>query len=453
MAGYDYDLFVIGGGSGGVRAARIAAGFGARTGIAESSRFGGTCVIRGCVPKKLLVYASRFADEFGDAAGFGWRVPPATFDWTALISAKDQEIARLEGIYEANLLKAGVTLHRTRAELVGPQTLRLVDEGRTVTAERILVATGCRPQRMPDLPGSELAITSDDIFHLPRLPERIVVVGGGYIAVEFACLLHGLGSRTTLVYRGDEILRGFDDDLRRALRTAMQQRGIEVVLQCLPRGISRGADALWVELSDGRRLAADQVLLAVGRTPSTAGLGLESAGVELGRDGSVRVDACSRSSTPGIFAVGDVTNRVNLTPAAIREGQAFAESEFGGRPTAVDHALVPTGVFTTPELGTVGLTEAQARERHGQVLIYKSEFRPLKATLSGSRERVLMKLVVDGATDRVLGAHMLGADAGETAQLLAIALRLGVTKADLDATLAVHPTAAEEWVTMKGPMA
>ncbi|MFP5306170.1 MAG: glutathione-disulfide reductase [Gammaproteobacteria bacterium] len=446
MAAWDYDLFVIGGGSGGVRAARVAAGHGARVAIAEEYRFGGTCVIRGCVPKKLLVYASRFADEFRDAAGFGWTVPEPVFDWPTLIANKNREIARLEAIYAGNLEKAGVALHRTRAVLEGPNAVRLGD-GRIVSAGRILVATGGTPNRDAQLPPG--GITSNEVFELDALPRRVIVVGGGYIAIEFASLLHGLGAETTLVYRGEEILRGFDLDLRRALRTALRARGIDVVLGRIIRRVHSGAGGLHAELDDGRRLDAERILFAVGRSPNTRGLGLERVGVALGANGSVKVDAYSRSSVPSIFAVGDVTDRVNLTPVAIREGQAFADTEFGGKPTAVDHHLIPTAVFATPELGAVGLSEEAARAHHPQVDVYRSEFRPLKATLSGSAERMLMKLVVDGATQRVLGAHMLGEGAAEMAQLLAIALRMNATKADFDATMALHPTAAEEWVTMR----
>lgn len=450
MSAHDYDLFVIGGGSGGVRAARIAAGHGARVGIAEEHRFGGTCVIRGCVPKKLLVYASRFADEFHDAAGFGWSLPPARFDWPTLIANKNREIARLEGLYAAGLEKAGVQLHRTRAVLEGPHAVRLLGDDRVVSAGRILVATGGTANRDATLPAGEHSITSDEIFELDRLPSRIVVVGGGYIALEFAALLHALGAQTTLVYRGEEILRGFDGDLRRGLREALQARGVDIVLGRIIRRVEEYAHGVHAELDDGRRYEADRILFAVGRSPNKHGLGLERVGVALAANGAVKVDGYSRSSVPSVFAVGDVTDRVNLTPAAIREGHAFADTEFGGRPTAVDHGLIPTAVFTTPELGTVGLTEEQARAQYRVVDVYRSAFRPLKATLGGGAERVLVKLVVDGDSGRVLGAHMLGPDAGDMVQLLAIPLRLGATKADFDAVLAVHPTVAEEWVTMRG---
>ncbi|HEY1076412.1 MAG TPA: glutathione-disulfide reductase [Fontimonas sp.] len=452
MAADDYDLFVIGGGSGGVRAARIAAGHGARVGIAEAFRFGGTCVIRGCVPKKLMVYASRFADEFADATGFGWQLQQPTFDWATLIANKDREIARLEGIYAGNLEKAGVVLHRSHASIAAPQTVRLAD-GRTIRAGKILIATGGAPKNDDRFAVGGAIISSNELFELPTLPPRIVVVGGGYIAVEFACLLHGLGAEVTLVHRSDELLRHFDKDLRQHLREAMQARGIRIVLGQGVRGIEQNAagSMAHVTLDDGSRHSAERVLFAIGRQPNTVGLGLEALGIALGRNGSIPVDGYSRTSAPGVFAVGDVTDRVNLTPVAIREGHAFADTEFGGKPTAFDHALIPTAVFTTPELGTVGLSEEQAREAHANVDIYRANFRPLKATLSGRAERELMKLIVDADSDKVLGAHMIGHDAGEMMQLLAIAIRMGATKRDLDATLAVHPTAAEEWVTMGKP--
>ncbi|MDE2149118.1 MAG: glutathione-disulfide reductase [Gammaproteobacteria bacterium] len=449
---FDYDLFVIGGGSGGVRAARVAAGHGARVGIAEEYRFGGTCVIRGCVPKKLLVYASRFADEFEDAAGFGWSVGEPRFNWPGLIAAKDREIARLESVYRDNLQKAGVALHSTRAILRDAHTVHLPSEQRDVSAEKILIATGGQPVLDRRIPGIEHAITSNEIFHLERLPERIAVVGGGYIALEFACLLQGLGSAVTLVYRGEEILRGFDGDLRRHLHRALSARGVDVRVRSNVTRIDRGPRGLECELGDGTTLLADQVLYAIGRDPNTAGLGLEHAGVELGWNGHVVVDEYSRSSAPHIFAVGDVTDRVALTPVAIREGHAFADTEFGGRSAPVDHELIPTAVFTTPELGTVGLTETAARERCRAVDIYCSVFRPLKATLSGRNEPALVKLVVDADSGRVLGVHLLGPDAAEMIQLAAIPLRMGATKADFDATMAVHPTLAEELVTMRAPV-
>lgn len=453
MSGYDYDLFVIGGGSGGVRAARIASGHGARVGLAEEYRFGGTCVIRGCVPKKLLVYASRFADEFEAAASFGWSLDTPRFDWPTLIANKDREITRLEGLYGNTLENAGVELHRSRAVLRDAHTIELVAEQRTVTADRILIATGGKPNVDPDLPGVEHVITSNELFDLPQLPQRVAIAGGGYIACEFACLLNGLGVETTLIYRGEEILRGFDGEVRRHVREAMEARGVKVVLGQVFTRVDRTPDGLEGELGDGRVLAADQILFAIGRSPNVSGLGLERLGIEMGWNGHVVVDEYSRSSVPNIFAVGDVTDRVNLTPVAIREGHAFADCEFGGKDVRVSHDWVATGVFTTPEIGTVGLSEEMARERHRVVEVYRSSFRPMKATLGRSTERMLIKLLVDGESDCVVGAHVVGPDAAEFAQLLAVPMRLGITKAELDATMAVHPTAAEEFVTMSRPAA
>jgi glutathione reductase (NADPH) len=446
----DYDLFVIGGGSGGVRAARIAAGHGARVAIAEADRFGGTCVIRGCVPKKLLVYASRFADEFHDAAGFGWQIDGTRFDWSTLIANKDREIARLEGLYAQGLENAGVHLYRQRAVVDGADAVRLAD-GRRLRVGRILVATGGAPRRDPAWAAHPRVLVSDDLFTLDALPPRLVVVGGGYIAVEFACLMRGLGVDTTLIYRGSEILRGFDTEIAAALREAMRARGIRVLLNAQVAGFEQHPGAVALRLASGETFVAERVLMAIGRDPATQELGLEQAGVALKANGAVAVDAYSRSSVPSIFAVGDVTDRVNLTPVAIREGHAFADSEFGGRPSTADHSMVPTAVFTTPELGTVGLSETLAAAEYPKLDVYRARFRPLKATLGGSQERTLLKLIVDAASQRVLGAHMLGPDAGEMAQLLAIPLRLHATKADFDATMAVHPTLAEEWVTLRGP--
>ena len=447
----EVDLFVIGAGSGGVRAARIAAGHGARVTIAEEYRVGGTCVIRGCVPKKLLVYASRFAREFEDAAGFGWTLPDAAFDWPTLIANKDQEIARLEAAYTANLDKAGVKIVKSRAVLDDPHTVRLAT-GERVKAAHILVATGAAPQR-PAIPGIEHVITSNEAFHLPFLPRRILVQGGGYIAIEFACIFAGLGAEVTLVYRGDNILRGFDDDVRSHLRGELEKSGITVITGRTVAAVEHSGHAYPVRLSDGRWIDVDKVMFALGRAPNVAGLGLEAAGVSIASSGAVVVDAYSRTRVPHIYAIGDVTNRINLTPVAIREGHAFADTVFGGRPTAVDHRNVPTAVFSEPEVGVVGLTEAQAREQFPRVDIYKATFRPLKATLSGSHTRVLMKLVVDGTSDRVLGCHIVGEAAAEMIQTLAIAVKMGATKADFDATLALHPTAAEELVTMRTPTA
>ncbi len=448
MSEFDYDLFVIGGGSGGVRAARIAAGHGAKVAIAEEYRFGGTCVIRGCVPKKLLVYASRFRDEFEDAAGFGWSVDPAKFDWPTLIANKDAEITRVEGLYRQGLERAGVAVMHARAELADAHTVTVQPGGRKITARYILVATGGRPL-VPDVPGAGHAITSNEAFHLERLPRSIMIVGGGYIAVEFACIFNGLGVDTTLVYRRDKILRGFDEELRDTLTQELFKRGIDVLCNADIAAIERGRSRATVTMKDGSTVETSRVMYATGRIPNAAGIGLEAAGVKLGEKGQIMVDANSRSSVESIYAVGDVTDRVNLTPVAIREGHAFADSVFGAKPTAVDHELVPTAVFSTPELGTVGLPEHVARERYPDLAVYKARFKPLKHTLSGRDEVMFMKLLVDRASGRVLGCHVIGADAAEIVQMAAIALKLKATKADFDATVALHPSAAEELVTMR----
>jgi glutathione reductase (NADPH) len=449
MADYDYDLFVIGAGSGGVRAARIAAGHGAKVAIAEEYRFGGTCVIRGCVPKKLLVYASRFADEFADAPGFGWTVGAPTFDWATLIANKDKEIARLEGAYRGGLERAGVTIHKARATVTGPNAVRLADSGKEVTAKFILVATGGGANVDPKLPGGEHAITSNEAFDLKALPKRIVIAGGGYIAVEFAGIFAGLGAETTLVYRRDKILRGFDEDLRDALTEEYAKRGIRIVTGEVFSRLETTAGGITAHLSGGGTLAADQVMFAIGRSPNTQGLGLETAGVALGKGGEIIVDKGQRTNVASIYAVGDVCDRVNLTPVAIREGHSFADSLFGRKPRVVDHDWIPTGVFSTPEIGTVGLPEHEAAKRPGGIDIYKARFRPMKVTLTGRDEKMLMKLIVERATDRVLGCHVLGSDAAEIVQMAAIAMRMGATKADFDATMALHPSAAEELVTMR----
>ncbi len=449
MPTHDLDLLVIGAGSGGVRAARIAAEHGAKVAIAEEYRVGGTCVIRGCVPKKLLVYASRFADDFEDAAGFGWNVGEPSFDWSALVAAKDREIARLEGLYTRNLKASGVTIFESRAVVAGPHSVKLMSDGREISAKHILIATGAHPNVDTGLPGIEHVITSNEAFHLPELPKRIVVAGGGYIAVEFAGIFAGLGAETTLLYRGEEILRGFDDDLRKGLHAEYEKRGIKVVCGQVYDGIERTPRGLVGTLTGGGTIEADAVMFAIGRSPKTKGLGLERAGVELDEAGAIVVDRFSQSSVPSIHAVGDVTNRVNLTPVAIREGHAFADTVFGGKSVAVDHKDIPTAVFSTPELGTVGLTEAQARKAFAKVDIYKTSFRPMRLTLTPRQEKMLMKLVVDAESDCVLGVHIMGPDAGEMAQLLGISVKLGARKADFDATMAVHPTAAEELVTMR----
>jgi len=449
MTHYDYDLFVIGAGSGGVRAARIAASHGAKVAIAEEYRFGGTCVIRGCVPKKLLVYASRFRDEFEDAAGFGWTVGERRFDWATLIANKDAEITRLEGIYKRNLERAGVTIFESRAVLEGPSVVRVVKSNETVTAKTILLATGGWPNVDPGLVGCEHAITSNEAFHLESLPKRVIVAGGGYIAVEFAGIFAGLGAETTLVYRGPKVLRGFDEDVRDALMEELPRRGIRIVTEKVFTRIDRTADGLSVELTGGGRLVADQVMFAIGRSPNTAGLGLDKAGVEMTEAGAIKVDQSSRTSVASIYAVGDVTDRVPLTPVAIREGHALADRLFGGKPWFTDYEMIPSAVFSTPEVGTVGMTEAEARAAHPEIDIYKARFRPMKGTLSGREERMLMKLVVDAKGDRVLGCHIVGPDAGEIVQMAAIAMRMGATKADFDRTMALHPSAAEELVTMR----
>jgi glutathione reductase (NADPH) len=445
---FDVDLFVIGAGSGGVRAARIAAGHGARAMIAEESRIGGTCVIRGCVPKKLLVYASRFADAFRDAEGFGWSVGETRFEWPKLVAAKEKEITRLSQAYRANLGNSGVETIEQRAEVIGAHQVRLAD-GREIASRHILVATGARPEFLPFVEGLEHAITSNEIFDLATFPRRLLVVGGGYIAVEFAALFRRLGAEVTEIMRAGNILRGFDEDMRDGLREEMARAGVQFRFGCLPMRIGKSGPALRVDLSDGETLEVDQVLIATGRRPNTSGLGLEAAGVALDPAGAVVVDQDSTTNVPSIHAVGDVTNRINLTPVAIREGHVLADHLFAGASAPADHHNVASAVFTTPEIGAVGLTERQAVERFAIVDIYKTNFRPMKATLTGGGERTIMKLVVDAASDRVLGAHIMGSEAGEMIQVLAIAIKMGARKADLDATMAVHPTAAEELVTMR----
>jgi glutathione reductase (NADPH) len=446
---FDYDLFVIGAGSGGTRAARIAAGHGAKVAVAEEFRIGGTCVIRGCVPKKVLVYASRFADAFADAAAFGWTIPQApVFDWSVLRAAKEKEITRLSGIYAANLEKSAVEIFRQRAVVAGPQAVTLAD-GRTFSVCHILIATGGAPSLHPHVEGLEHTITSNEIFDLETFPRRLLVVGGGYIAVEFASLMQRLGSEVTVALRADNILRGFDEDMRVSLRDQMQAAGVTFRFGALPTRIALDGDIRRVTLSDGTALDVDSVLIATGRHPATKGLGLEAAGVRLTPHGAVAVDGGSTSSVPSIHAVGDVTDRIALTPVAIREGHWLADRLFGGGMREVAYDAVASAVFTTPEIGTVGLTEAEAREKFDVVDIYKTSFRPLKATITGGSDRMVMKLVVDGETDRLLGAHILGAEAGEIIQSLGIAVKMGAKKSDLDATMPVHPTAAEELVTMR----
>jgi glutathione reductase (NADPH) len=450
MSEYDYDLFTLGAGSGGVRASRVAAGLGARCAVAEDHRVGGTCVIRGCVPKKLLTYAAHFAQDFEDAAGYGWTVQRPEFSWPTLIAAKDREIARLEGIYRSLLAQSGVTAIDGRAKILDPHTVEVA--GRRYTARHLLVATGGWPTR-PDFPGAELCITSNEAFELPELPRRVLIVGGGYIAVEFAGIFRGLGATVTLVHRGDQVLRGFDDDVRAHLANELIKHGLDLRLHATPQSVEWQSDGM---LRVVLRTAAgteshvfDAVMLATGRAAATRGLGLAETGVALDDAGGVIVDDYGASTVPSIHAVGDVTNRIALTPVAIREGAALAATLFGDRPTKVDHADVAHAVFSDPPIGAVGLTEGEARAASDAVTVYKASFRPLKATLSGRDQKTLMKLVVDADTQRVLGAHMVGPDAPEIIQGIAIAVKAGLTKAQFDATVAVHPTAAEEFVTMR----
>ena len=443
---YDFDLFTLGAGSGGVRASRLAAAVGARVAVAEEHHLGGTCVNAGCIPKKLLVYASEFADDFADAAGFGWTVSERCVDWRVLVSRKDREIERLNGVYRTLLEGARVRVLAGQAALVDAHTVALGD--RRYTAETILVATGGWPVK-PRTAGTELAITSNEAFHLERLPRRVLIGGGGYIAVEFAGIFHGLGAEATQVHRGSLFLRGFDDDLRVLLASEMGKRGVELRFSTTIARIERRGEQLRAELSDGSVVEVDTVMYAIGRTPNTRGIGLEAAGVEIDSAGAIRVDPFSRSSVPWIYAIGDCTNRLNLTPVALAEARAFVETVFHGRPTAMDYRDVPTAVFSQPNLATVGLTETEARRRFAAVDVYRSSFRPLKHTLSGRDETTLVKLVVDRPTDRVLGCHMVGAEAAEIIQGLAVALRCNATKAQFDATIGIHHTAAEEFVTLR----
>jgi len=447
MAAYDFDLFVIGAGSGGVRAARIAAGHGARVAVAEERHLGGTCVNVGCVPKKLLSYAAHYGHDFEDAAGFGWTVDGARHDWHTLIANKNAEIARLNGVYRRLLEGAGCTLIEARARLRDAHTIEV--GGRTVTAERVLVATGGRPS-LPDEPGArDYGITSDDAFFLDRLPSRVVVAGGGYIAVEFAGIFNGLGATVHQLYRGHAILRGFDDDLRETLAEEIVKTGIDLRINTKITAIQKTGDCLLAHLSDGSVIEADCVMYAIGRHPNTADLGLEAAGVRVDGKGAVVVDDAYTTSVPTIHAIGDVTDRVNLTPVAIAEGHWLADTLYGpGRPS-VNYPLIPSAVFSNPPIGTCGLTEAQARDRLGAVDIYRTSFRPMRHTLSGRQERTLMKLVVERDGQRVVGCHMVGEDAPEIVQGLAVAMTAGATKADFDRTIGIHPTAAEEFVTMR----
>ncbi len=449
MANYDYDLFVIGAGSGGVRAARVAAMSGAKVLVAEEHRVGGTCVVRGCVPKKFMVYASEFSKQFDTARGYGWEVGETRFDWPKFLMAKDNEIARLSGIYVRNLQNAGAELAHGKARLIDRHTVEVEGRGR-VTAGKILVATGGRPWMPADVPGIEHAITSNEVFHLPELPKRMVIVGGGYIAVEFAGIFNGLGVDTTLVHRGPNLLRGFDDDVRAHVAAQMEERGVKIRLGAQIGRIQKTAAGLVASCVDGHDLEADVVVFAVGREPYTQDLGLEAAGVAVDETGAIKVDDYSKTNVDDIWAVGDVTNRINLTPVAIREGHAFALTEFHQQPTRFDHEMVASAVFSQPPVGSVGLSEADARHQYGaKIDIYMANLRPMKETFYGGPVRCLMKLVVEQGTEKILGCHVVAPDAPEIIQMAAIAIKMGVTKAQWDSTCAVHPTLAEELVTMR----
>ena len=449
MASDQLDLFVIGGGSAGVRAARMAAQCGARVAVAEASAMGGTCVNLGCIPKKLYSYAAHYAEAFEESHGFGWRGTAPEFDWASLKANRAQEISRLNGIYENLLRNAGVAILRGRARVLGADAVEV--NGQAHRTRHVVIATGGWPQ-VPDIEGRELVVTSNEIFDLPVFPKRLVVVGGGYIACEFASIFRGLGAQVTQLYRGEQILRGFDDDVRAFVADEMRKKGVDLRTRCDVSRVTRLHDALQVQLASGTALSADCVLYATGRTPNTVGLGLAEAGVELSAAGAVVVDANYQSKLPTLFALGDVIDRVQLTPVALAEAMVLVDRLFGDGQRRLDYELIPTAVFTHPNIGTVGLSEAQARQRHGAVRVFRSEFRPLRHTLSGSSERTLVKLIVDAATDVVVGVHMVGADAGETIQGFAVALKAGATKAVFDATLGIHPTAAEEFVTLREPV-
>ncbi len=446
---FDYDLFVIGGGSGGVRAGRLTAAEGHKVGLAEEYRMGGTCVIRGCVPKKLMVYASGFADGFEDAAGFGWTVGETSFDWGKFIKAKDAEINRLEGIYRSNLGNTGVEIFDARAVLVDAHTVKL-STGQTFTAKHILVAVGGAPF-VPTIPGAEHVITSNEIFDLKVQPKRLLIVGGGYIACEFAGILNGLGTAVTQFYRGAQILRGFDDEVRGHVADEMIARGINLHVGTDVTAVEKTKTGLLVKCTNGSETEVDQVLYATGRVPATTGLGLEDAGVLVGRRGEITVDEWSQTNLPSIYAVGDVTDRVALTPVAIREGAAFVETVFKANPTKADHEDIPTAVFTQPEIGTVGLSEEDARDLE-VIEVYRSAFRPMMHILAGRSERMLIKMIVSQKTRRVMGVHIVGHAAAEMIQMVGIAIKMGATKEDFDRTMALHPSAAEELVTMKEPV-
>jgi glutathione reductase (NADPH) len=451
VSGFDYDLIVIGAGSAGVRAARRAAELGKRVALVEQDRVGGTCVLRGCVPKKLFVHSSHYAEAFEDAVGFGWRVEGLHFDWPTLTANVEGDVSWLSSIYIRNLEKAGAEIIHSRALLKDAHTVTLVAENRDVTADYILVATGGRPRRNLAIPGIEHAIVSDDFFHLPKLPKRALIVGGGYVAIEIASVFAALGTDTTIMHRGTEILRGFDVEIRKSLHAGLEHRGIAIQLGEELAAIEKTASGLEVTTRSGSELAADIVLLAIGRDPNTSGLGLEAAGVAVDRWGAITVDQYSRTNVPNIYAVGDVTNRLQFTPIAIREGSAFVDTVFGGKPTSVSYDNVPVAVFGTPEVGSVGMTEEAARLAYPSLDIYRSHFKPLPNRVAGRDDRMLIKLIVDGDTDRLLGCHIVGPNASELVQLVAVAIHLGATKADLDATTALHPTLAEEIVTMGRP--
>ena len=450
MTNYDYDLFVIGGGSGGVRAARMASSQGIKVGLAEEYRYGGTCVIRGCVPKKLLSYAANFSHVFDDAVGFGWSVGPRSFDWSKLIATKNKEIDRLEAIYGKLLGNAGVKTYDGRAVLTGPNSVRVC--GKDLTAERILIATGGWPT-MPSIPGADLAMTSNEALEVSDMPKRIAVFGGGYIAVEFASIFNGCGAETSLIYRGDKVLRGFDEDVRSFVTSEMSKKGMKMMLSQTITAISKQNDgSLLLALDSGETLEVDAVMFATGRAPNTSGLGLDVAGVEIDAKGAIKVDEYSQTTQPSIYSVGDVTNRMALTPVAIHEAMAFLDTVYNGKPRAMDYADIPTAVFCHPNVSTVGFSEEQAREKFTNIDVYKSDFRAMKFTLTDNQERSFMKLIVDKASDRVVGAHMVGVYSAEIMQGVGIAIKAGATKAQFDATVGIHPTSAEEFVTMRTPV-
>ncbi len=450
MAQYDYDFFVIGAGSGGVRAARMAAGYGAKVAVAEERYFGGTCVNVGCIPKKLLVYAAHFSEDFADAANYGWTVAPDRFDWKTLIAHKDKEIGRLNGVYKRLLENSKVDIFEARATVAGPNHVEVA--GKRVSAKHILVAVGGWPV-VPEIPGAEFAITSNEAFFLDDLPKRVLIVGGGYIAVEFAGIFHGLGSHVTQLYRGPLFLRGFDIDVRRTLADEMRKKGTDLRFDADVERIDKAAHGLIATLKDGTRIEADQVLFATGRAPNSASLGLDTLGVKRAWNGAIEVNEYFQTAVPSIYALGDVIHRWELTPVAIAEAMVLTGNLFNGQNRVMDYADIPTAVFSQPPCGVVGMTEDQARERCGEVAIYRSTFTPLKHQVSGRPEKTMMKLIVEKETDRVVGCHMVGADAGEIVQGLAVAIKCGATKAQFDATVGIHPTAAEEFVTMRTPVA